>query len=68
MKPYLKKKKKKDFPGSSAGKESACNVGDPGLISGLGKSPGEGDSYPFQYYDLENSMDYIVHGGHKSQI
>ena len=69
MKPYLKKKKKKkDFPGSSAGKESACNVGDPGLISGLGRSPGEGDSYPFQYYDLENSMDYIVHGGHKSQI
>ena len=40
-------------------------MGDPGSISGLGRSPGEGDSYPFQYYDLENSMDYIVHGGHK---
>ena len=68
MKPYLKKKKKKkDFPSSSAGKESACNVGDPGSISGLGRSPGEGDSYPFQYYDLENSMDCIVHGVTKSQ-
>ena len=33
------------FPGSSAGKESACNVGDLGLIPGLGKSPGEGNGY-----------------------
>ena len=30
----------KGFPGSSAGKESACNAGDPGLIPGLGRSPG----------------------------
>ena len=30
------------FPGSSVGKESACNAGDPGLIPGLGRSPGEG--------------------------
>ena len=30
------------FPGNSAGKESACNVGDPGLIPGLGRSPGGG--------------------------
>ena len=37
------------FPGSSAGKESACNAGDPGSISGLGSSPGEGNSYPLQY-------------------
>ena len=37
------------FPGSSAGKESTCNAGDPGLISGLGRSPGEGIGYPFQY-------------------
>ena len=37
------------FPGSSAGKESACNAGDPGLIPGLGRSPGEGIGYPFQY-------------------
>ena len=49
------------FPGSSAGKESACNVGDLGLIPGLGRSPGEGNSYPCQSSDLENSMDYIVH-------
>ena len=37
------------FPGSSAGKESACNVGDPGSIPGSGKSPGEGIGYPLQY-------------------
>ena len=37
------------FPGSSAGKESTCNAGDPGLIPGLGRSPGEGIGYPFQY-------------------
>ena len=34
------------FPGSSAGKKSACNVGDLGLIAGLGRSSGEGNSYP----------------------
>ena len=37
------------FPDSSAGKESACNVGDPGLIPGSGRSPGEGLGYPLQY-------------------
>ena len=37
------------FPGSSAGKELACNAGDPGLISGSGRSPGEGIDYPLQY-------------------
>ena len=37
------------FPGSSAGKESACNAGDPGSIPGLRKSPGEGIGYPLQY-------------------
>ena len=36
------------FPGSSAGRESACNAGDPSLIPGLGKSPGEGIGYPLQ--------------------
>ena len=36
----------KDFPGSSAGKESACNSGDPGLIPRSGRSPGEGRGYP----------------------
>ena len=39
----------KGFPGSSAGKESACNAGDHGLIPGSGRSPGEGIGYPFQY-------------------
>ena len=38
-----------DFPGSSDNKESACNAGDPGLISGLGRSPGGGIGYSFQY-------------------
>ena len=49
-------------PGSSAGKESACNARDPGSIPGSGRSPGEGNSYPLQYSDLENSTDYIVDG------
>ena len=55
------------FPGDSAGKESACNAGDLGLIPGLGKSPGEGNGYPLQYSGLENSMDYRVHGVTKSR-
>ena len=37
------------YPGSSAGKESACNAGDPGLIPGSGSSPGEVIGYPLQY-------------------
>ena len=44
-----------DFPGSSNGKESACNVGDLGLIPVLGRSPGEGRGNPLQYSHLENS-------------
>ena len=55
------------FPGGSAGKESACNVGDLGSIPGLGRSPGEGKGYPLQYSGLENPMDCIVHGVAKSQ-
>ena len=55
------------FRGSSAGKESTCNAGDLGSIPGLGRSPGEENSYPFQYSGLENSMDYIVHGVTKSK-
>ena len=50
------------FPGGSAGKESACNAGDLGLIPELGRLPGEGNSYPLQYSDLENSMHCIAHG------
>ena len=45
------------FPGGSDSKESACNVGDPGSVPGLGRSPGEGNGNPLQYSCLENSMD-----------
>ena len=54
------------FPCGSAGKESACNAGDLGLIPGSGRSPGEGKGYPLQYSGLENSMDCIIHGVTKS--
>ena len=37
------------LPGSSAGKESSCNVGDPSPIPGSGRFPGEGIGYPLQY-------------------
>ena len=37
------------FPDSSVGKETTCNAGDPGSVSGWGKSPGEGIGYPLQY-------------------
>ena len=43
--------------GSQDGKESASNAGDPGLIPGLGRSPGDGNGNPLQYSCLENSMD-----------
>ena len=56
------------FPCGSAGKESACNVGDLGFIPGLGRSPGEGKGYPLQYSGLENSMDCIVYGVAKGWI
>ena len=55
------------FPCGSAGKESTCNVGDLGLIPGLGISPREGKGYPLQYSGLENSMDCIVYRVTKSQ-
>ena len=59
------------FPGSSASKESACNAGDPGLISELGRSPGGGHGNPLQSSCLENFMDRgalraTVHGVAKS--
>ena len=50
------------FPGDSVGEESACNARDLGSIPGLGRSPGEGNGYPLQYYGLENSMDHTAHG------
>ena len=43
-------------------KKSTCNVGDLGLILGVGRSPGEGNGSPLQYSGLENFMDCIVHG------
>ena len=42
-------------------------MGDLGLIPGLGRSPGEVNSYPLQYSGLENSVDYIVHVATKSR-
>ena len=62
-------------PGGSVGKEFACNVGDigdAGLIPGLGRFPGGGHGYPLQYSCMENPMDRgawraIVHGVSKSQ-
>ena len=45
------------LPGGSAGKESACSAGDLGSIPGSGRSAGEGNGNPLQYYFLENPMD-----------
>ena len=45
------------FPGGSDDKESAHNAGDPGLIPGSGRSPGEGNGNPLQYSYLENSTE-----------
>ena len=50
------------FLDSSAGKESTCNMGDVGLIPGLGRSPGEWKGNPLQDSDPENSMVCIVQG------
>ena len=62
----------KGFPGGSDGKESACNAGNPGLIPGLGRSPGEGNDNPLQDSCLGNPMDReawwaTIHGVTKSQ-
>ena len=59
-------------PAGSGNKESACNVEDPGLIPGSGRSPEEGNGNSFQYSCLENSMDRgawqaIDHGFAKNQ-
>ena len=55
------------FPCGSVGKESTCNAGDLGSIPGLGRCPGEGNSYLLQYSGLKNSMDCIVHEVAKSR-
>ena len=44
-----------DFPGGSDGKASVYNMGDPGLIPGWGRSPGEGNGNPLQYSCMDNS-------------
>ena len=64
--PIFEKSMSPGLPGGSAGKESACRMGDLGLILGLGRSPGEGNGYPLQYSGLENSMNCMVHGVAKS--
>ena len=46
-----------DFPGGSDSKASVYNAGDPDLSPGLGRSPGERNGNPLQYYCLENPMD-----------
>ena len=45
----IRYKQREGFPGSSAGEESSCNVGDPGPIPASGGSPGKGLDYPLQY-------------------
>ena len=45
------------FPGGSVVKNLSANAGNVGLIPGLGRSPGEGNSNPLQYFCLENPMD-----------
>ena len=47
----------RSYPDSSVGNQSTCNVGDPGVIPGWGRSPGEGTGNPLQNSCLENSMD-----------
>ena len=46
----------KGFSGGSDGKASVCNAGDPALIPGSGRSPGEGNGTPLQHSCLENPM------------
>ena len=62
-----------DFPGGSDSKESACNVGEPRSIPGLGRYLREGSGYKLQYSFLENAMDRgswqaTMHGVTKSRI
>ena len=59
---YLGLSKQTGFICGSAGKESACNAGDLGLIPGLGRPPRERKGYPLQYSGLGNSMDCVVCG------
>ena len=53
------------LPGGSDSKESTCNSGDPDLIPGWRRSPGEGNDYPLRYSYLKNSMDRGVWGANE---
>ena len=60
------------FPGGTDSKESACSEEDPGSIPGSGRSPGEGNGSPLQYFCLEDPIDRgawraTIHGITKSQ-
>ena len=63
----------KGFPGGSDSRESACNARSPGLIPGLGRSPGGGNGNPLQYSCWNNPLTeqsdglHTVHGVAKSQ-
>ena len=54
---FTTKPPRRGFPHNSVSKESACKAGDPGLIPGWGRSPGEGNGNLLQYFCLENPMD-----------
>jgi len=58
------------FPGGSDGKESACHVGDPGLIPGLGRTPGERNGYPLflpgEFHEQRSLVGYSPWGCKKS--
>ena len=58
------------FPGGPDGKESTCSAGDLGSVPGLGKSSGEENGYPLQYFCLEKLMERgiwwaTVHGSQR---
>ena len=57
--PQVRTPRGKGFPGGSGGKESACKVGDLGSIPGLGRSSEEGNDYPLQCSNLDDSMDTV---------
>ena len=59
---YIKRKyvfKERGLPCSSASKESTCNARDPGLIPGLGRSPGEGNGNLLQYSCLRGQRSLV---------
>ena len=57
-----------DFPGSSDGKESACNAGDPGSIPGSGRSPREGNDNLLQYSCLDRGVWWAIVQGVSKRV